>query len=273
MFRRLQNLILTTSCFGFLSGCCLLNPNGQDQKLLSASQLRSQELFADNQGLVTAQQNLQGNVQALASERNMMAQQLGQLQNQLATANSRVDNLLVEREDLKGRHLGLLLDQNAPMISAGILPVMPVTGFRKDELTGLNKYESDILFDLGKAEIRSQAYSVIKDFSDRVKSGDALGQKILVVGHTDDQVIKGGYTAVKHPTNWHLSTDRANEVIQELIRLGIDPMRVTAMGYSKFQPLNDGNEETVRQRNRRVELYLVPDSTNVAQWDPMRSIN
>lgn len=269
------NLKLSTMAAVFcgLSGCCLFGPP-QHREELSASQLRSQELFAENEQLLMAEQNAQQAVTGLSQQHQMLGQQLAQAQNQLATANTRIDNLLAERFQLKEQYANHLRDTSSdPFVASGPAMTAQVPGFDRDDLTGLNKFPEDILFDLGSAELRSETYPVLKEFAAQANSPSAQGQRILIVGHTDDQLIHSGATAAKHPTNWHLSTDRADQVILELERLGVSPERVASMGYSKFQPLGVSTDEITRQRNRRVEMYIVPDSAKLAIWDPVRSLN
>ncbi|MFY9256875.1 MAG: OmpA family protein [Fuerstiella sp.] len=267
----LNSVAIAVVCCG-LSGCCLIGPRAHHGKL-AASQLRSQELFAENEQLMLAQQNAQQTIGALEQERQMLSQQLVQTESQLGTANTRLDNLLVERGEIKDRYANLLKDATSDPIIAGGPMTAQVPGFKYDELTGLNKFPEDIHFDLGSAELRSESYPVIKEFANQILSGSNEGMRVLVVGHTDDQPITRGSTNVKHPTNWHLSTDRSDQVIMELERLGVPPERIAAMGYSKYQPLGTTTDEPTRQRNRRVELYIVPQTSNVAAWDPVRSLN
>ncbi|MCP4510487.1 MAG: OmpA family protein, partial [Fuerstiella sp.] len=176
-----------------------------------------------------AQNNLNQTVAGLEQTRQALAQQLAQNNGQLATANSRIDNLLSERSELKDRYVARLADASGDplMIGGG---GSSVAGFNYDPLTGLSKFPDDVLFDLGSAELRAEAISVLKEFAGLVSSGGADGMRVLVVGHTDDQHIAlGGSTAAKHPTNWHLSTDRAGQVIAELEILGISSERMAAM--------------------------------------------
>lgn len=275
--------ILKTMWFTLLlsvaSGCCWVGPRGIDEQL-AASQLRSQELYAETthlqaqqQGLQQSMAGLQQSLAGLEQERQMLVQQLGQMDSQLATANSRIDNLLAERSQVTDRYASLLKNNGTDGLMPAGIAAADVPGFRYDELTGLNKFPEDILFDLGSAELRPEAIPVLKDFASKVQSAEAVGLRLLIVGHTDDQPILRGVTAQKHATNWHLSTNRADQVITELERMGVSPERMAAMGYNKFQPLETGTDETSRQRNRRVELYLVPEATNLAMWDPVRSLN
>ncbi len=253
------------------SGCALRRNPLNEQ--LSASQLRSQELFAESSELSTAQAAMHQNLMGTQQQNQFLSEQLAQTQTQLGTANTRIDNLLAERGELKSRYAGRLLDTSSDPLITAAAPGGTVPGFQRDELTGLNRFPEAIHFDLGSAELRAEAMPVIKEFANQVNSGGAAGQRVLIVGHTDDQPIANGPTARQHPTNWHLSTDRADQVIVALQQLGVAPERMAAMGYSKFQPLENGTDETSRQRNRRVELYIVPDSSNVAFWDPVGSLN
>ncbi len=254
------------------TGCCCLPGHRAAQEHLTASQLRSQELFAENENLLMAQNSLNQTVAGLQLNSQMLTQQLEQNHGQLATANSRIDNLLAERSQLKDRYISRLADASGDALSLGGGSSVP--GFNYDPLTGLNKFPEDVLFDLGSAKLRAEANPVLKEFVNQLNSGGAVGMRVLVVGHTDDQrIAPAGSTAATHPTNWHLSTDRADQVITELEILGVSSERMAAMGYSKFQPLETAIDESSRQRNRRVELYIVPASTNVAAWDPVRSLN
>jgi len=114
---------------------------------------------------------------------------------------------------------------------------------------------------------------VLQAFVSAANAALSRGGRILIVGHTDDQPIVRKVTAEKHPTNWHLSTDRADTVIVTLTRLGMSEEQMAAMGYSRFQPLESSTDETARRRNRRVELYIVPESEHLAAWDPARSLH
>ena len=259
-------LITTT-----LSGCNMMSGRRQTKQKLTASQLRSQELFAENEQLMMANNDQQMMIGSLHTEQNVLGQQLGQTQQQLATANARIDNLLAERSQLKDRYAQALTDTTTDSFGGTGTPAIP--GFTYDPLTGLSKFPDDVLFDLGSDQIRAESVPRLREFANQVNSVSALGLRILIVGHTDDQQISRPSTAEKHATNWHLSTDRASQVITELEQMGIDSDRMSAMGYSRFQPLASGDDESIRQRNRRVELYVVPDSAAQTAWDPARSLH
>lgn len=83
---------------------------------------------------------------------------------------------------------------------------------------------------------------------------------ILIQGHTDER----GADAV----NWNLSAKRATAVLQYLF----DANRTlqdsygsyfAASAYSKFRPVDTGKTEDAYQRNRRIEIAVVPKDDNV----------
>ena len=60
----------------------------------------------------------------------------------------------------------------------------------------------------------------------------------------------------KFPSNWELSTARANSVLKLLLDLGFSPDRLAAAGYGEFYPKSDGENDSDYQQNRRIELKL-----------------
>lgn len=244
-------------------GCCH-NRAGDE---LTSAQLRARDLYAENQRLQQALAGASQAAQGLTAENQALHNQLADTQGQMSTLNDRLNNLAQEREGLARR----IAENPGGGLSdgAGMNPNLAGEGFDYDPATGLSRFRTDILFDLGSDAIRPEAEPILREFASSATSGAARGLKILIVGHTDDQNIVRPDTAVKHPTNWHLSTDRADAVILRLLQLGVEPDRIAAMGYSEFHPLENGGSETARQRNRRVELFVVPSDPAAAMWDPV----
>ncbi len=79
---------------------------------------------------------------------------------------------------------------------------------------------------------------------------------ILVEGHTDNQAI----STPRYLSNWELSSARASSVTRYLISKGIQPQRLSAIGYADTRPLQSNQTEQGRRKNRRVALVLrMPD--------------
>ena len=81
---------------------------------------------------------------------------------------------------------------------------------------------------------------------------DDIDWIIMVEGHTDKRPIK----TTQFPSNWELSTARANSVLKLLLDLGFSPNRLAAAGYGEFYPISDGETDSDFQQNRRIELKL-----------------
>ena len=73
---------------------------------------------------------------------------------------------------------------------------------------------------------------------------------IDVDGHTDS-VGNAGY-------NIDLSNRRANSVANYLAARGVDPRRMSAMGYGLERPIASNASEMGRAQNRRVEIAISP---------------
>jgi len=127
-----------------------------------------------------------------------------------------------------------------------------------DAARGSVKWKADLLFPLGSDEVKTGSVDSLKGFVDILKSPAASDFEIVVVGHTDTRPIVRTETKTKHPSNWHLSTNRAVAVAGILQKNGYPSGRVGAMGCSEYRPVADNSSEAGGSQNRRVEIYLVP---------------
>ena len=109
---------------------------------------------------------------------------------------------------------------------------------------------SELLFASGEAELSSKALPVLKKVSEIVRR---MPNVINVEGHTDDLPI----STVKFPSNWELSSARATSVVREFVKEGIDPARLSAIGYGEYHPIADNKTEQGRFENRRVVVVLM----------------
>jgi chemotaxis protein MotB len=129
------------------------------------------------------------------------------------------------------------------MSDAGKLTVKVERGFLIIALQG------DILFDTGKSKLKDEAKPVLSELAAVLQQmPDRLFQ---VAGHTDN--------VGKESTNWHLSVDRAVNVVEFLVANGVTSKDLSAGGYASFQPVGDNGTEEGKASNRRVEFLLVPN--------------
>lgn len=112
-----------------------------------------------------------------------------------------------------------------------------------------------ILFDAGKATLRRSAFSVLDKVAEVLK--DAPDQPVGIEGHTDDQPIKHSGWA----SNKALSEARAAAVADYLVqKRGLGPDRFISIGYGEDHPIADNATAAGRQKNRRVEIVILPQS-------------
>jgi chemotaxis protein MotB len=117
----------------------------------------------------------------------------------------------------------------------------------------------DLLFDSGKANIRSEAKPVLDKVA-RVLNENVPEYSVGIEGHTDNVPIKlSGWKS-----NWELSTARALSVLHYLEKeKDVDPSRLSAIGYGEYRPVASNDTKSGRQQNRRVEIVIIPKVTKV----------
>lgn len=117
----------------------------------------------------------------------------------------------------------------------------------------------DLLFDSGKAKIRSEASSLLNKISSVLKENMA-DFNVGIEGYTDNQPIRhSGWKS-----NWELSTARALSVLHYLVNeQGVSPERLSAIGFGEYRPVDSNDTREGRQQNRRVEIVIQPKITKV----------
>lgn len=172
------------------------------------------------------------------------------------------DRLLAQLEELEGRYQQLA-EQEPVVLPPEVDQALQDFAERHSNLVeydserGMVKFRSDLTFDLGSADLRSDAERTLGELAGILTDEVAREYEVRVVGHTDSVPIGRPETREKHPTNWHLSVHRAISVRDALDEAGVPALRTAVSGYSKYRPLVQ-NSSSGAERNRRVEIYLVP---------------
>jgi chemotaxis protein MotB len=140
-----------------------------------------------------------------------------------------------------------LQDRFRALVDTGKLDV----GFRNGQM--VLKLPSGILFASGSADLSkggetalAEVLSVLEEFKDR---------RFVIAGHTDNEPIK----TRKFPNNWALSSARALSVLEFMVDAGFDSKNLGAAGYGEFDPVAANDTPENKQLNRRIEIVLVPD--------------
>ena len=118
-------------------------------------------------------------------------------------------------------------------------------------------FESELLFDSSSANLQENGKEKLKEIAMTLMETTKqiptdIDWIIQVEGHTDKRPINTS----QFPSNWELSTARANSVLKLLLEIGFSPKRLAAAGYGEFYPISEGETKEDYQQNRRIELKL-----------------
>ncbi len=125
-----------------------------------------------------------------------------------------------------------------------------------------------LLFQSGRARLGEPSWAVIRRIE---KIVGPLPNQLRIEGHTDDMPPSGPF----YENNWELSTARALAVLSALETLQVAPGRLSAAGYSGYQPLVPNVDDAARARNRRVDLLILypqPQPLSLPIASPMAGI-
>lgn len=111
---------------------------------------------------------------------------------------------------------------------------------------------SDILFDVDKATLKPDLQTSLAKIAGILSVYQELD--VSVEGHTDNT------GTAEH--NMKLSEQRAQNVLDFLVKQGIEGKRLSAKGYGMTMPVADNATKEGRQKNRRVDLVIKDTALN-----------
>ncbi len=227
----------------------------------------------------------QNQLRDMAKERDTKAKRIKQLEDELSSTQverdkrtaaerekqARIDKLL---DDMKATRTQLLEVQKQQakaqerlkafrelnqrfraLVDTGKLKV----AFRNGQM--VLKLPSGVLFGSGQGKLSksgetalAEVLEILKEFKDR---------RFLIAGHTDNVKIRSR----RFKNNWYLSTARAVSVVEFMVKAGFDPKNLVAAGNGEFDPVAPNDTEQNRQLNRRIEIILVPDLSELPNLD------
>jgi outer membrane protein OmpA-like peptidoglycan-associated protein len=116
----------------------------------------------------------------------------------------------------------------------------------RDTARGLILNMGDVLFDVGKSDLRFEAREKLARLSGLLLAHPEL--TLEIEGHTD--------STGSDELNQTLSEQRAEAVRSYLVGQGVGAESVTARGLGKTMPIADNSTSAGRQQNRRVEIVV-----------------
>ncbi|MGI5978107.1 MAG: flagellar motor protein MotB [Oscillospiraceae bacterium] len=119
-------------------------------------------------------------------------------------------------------------------------------------------FKDTVLFESGSAVLSGDALSLIDNIG-----GLLYGLNysyLLVEGHTDTDPINTS----RYPDNLALSSDRAGNVWRELVRCGLPPEYMAAIGYGEYRPVESNDTAEHKAQNRRVVITILKQPATTA---------
>ena len=251
-------IILPLAFCALFSGC--LVPSSR----VATYRQQYQRLCEKNKALETRLLSLDAHSRKLEGQLTRAEDELAALDHRGRADRRRLNNYEAERDAIYGR-----LGQGSipPSVSGQLAELARrYPSIHYDDRTGVAKLDADVLFDTAQADLRSNAKDILAEFATIMRGPDAHAMRMMVVGHTDDRRVEGAAARNVYPNNWHLGSARALAVVDYLRVRGVGEDRMGMASYGKFQPVVANSSEPNRQRNRRVELFLIAADVPVVGW-------
>lgn len=212
---------------------------------------------------------LQAEIDRLADEETRLTEELAQLmkdKSRLKESTAQLKQALAElaqrkaEADRRVAQFRSLLDKFKSMIDAGKLQVKIVDGRMVLALP------TDVLFGSGSADLSKEGTAAVTEVAQLLTS---LGERrFQVEGHTDNVPIK----SARFPSNWELSSARALGVVKAMEAAGMGGAQLSAAGFGEFRPVTSNDSREGQAQNRRIEIVVVPDLSNLPGFDELKKV-
>ena len=177
-------------------------------------------------------------------------------------------NLELEKKNARMAELEKVLDTQKKIVEDLKMKVSEaLMGFENNGLTVTNRdgkvylsLDEKLLFKSASWDIDANGRNALKKLAAVLERNPGI--QITIEGHTDNVPYRPGSGNLSD--NWDLSVKRATTVVRTLLEGSkINPSRLTASGRGEFVPVETGDTPEARQKNRRTEIILTPDLTEL----------
>ena len=226
------------------------------EEALAAEKQRAAGLDADITGL-------RGELSALNTEKAQLISDRSRLRSSVAEMEQALSELAERKRAVERRiqQYQDLLSRFQKLIDAGRLQVRIVDGRMVVALA------TDILFASGSAELSAEGAVAIKEVS--AVLAEIPDRAYQVEGHTDNVAIQ----TQQYPSNWELAAARSIVVVKSMIDAGMPPERVSAASFSKNRPVATNDTREGRALNRRIEIVVIPDLSELPGFEELNAIS
>ena len=258
-----------------LNNILSLSEEKQIEQEVQLSNLKNQILSIEEDSKIKEETSLkeiekmQVQAEQTLQQINLLSNEIDILKNEISILNSaleanEIDNLAKDLEiEVLGEKLNKALTSKVFELqkyrSEFFGKLQAILGDREDiKIVGDRFiFETELLFDSASADLQESGKEKLSEIGLTLKETTVdipseIDWIIMVEGHTDKRPIN----TFKFPSNWELSTARANSVLKLLLDIGFAPDRLAAAGYGEFYPISNGDTDSDYQQNRRIELKL-----------------
>ncbi len=221
-------------------------------------------------GNVSETKKLLSELQAAQENLKNKEELLRQLEQNLDTKKADLDELTyeLERRNARMAELEKILDDQKRIVQDLKNKVSEaLLGFENRGLTVSMRngkvyvsLEEQLLFRTASWDIDANGRNALRRLAGVLEKNPDI--QITIEGHTDNVPYNPSGGQLRD--NWDLSVKRATTVVRVLLGgTKIDPKRLTASGRSEYLPVDTRNTADARQKNRRTEIVLTPDLTEL----------
>jgi len=211
-----------------------------------------------------------GQIDELKGQLKKAGVDLSNVNADLAEQKSALEKLRKDKEQLEAirKRFELLKQKLESLTKLGLNVTV-----RKNRMT--IQLPGDVLFDSGRVDLKKDGKDILLKVAEVIRNDkDLISRSFQVAGHTDNKPLAGG----PYKDNWGLSVMRAREVLSFLITPaaektggggGLPADHWSASGYGDTDPVAANDKPENMQKNRRVELVVVP---NVEEMLDLKSL-
>ncbi|WP_303785415.1 flagellar motor protein MotD [Azovibrio restrictus] len=161
----------------------------------------------------------------------------------VATLPKAADDGRLRQRDKMRNMAKEIMEALAPLVRQGKVRVLETSRGVTVEIN------DSILFAPGQATLEPLSVAALQAVARVVADSNF---PITIEGHTDNVPIR----TAQFPSNWELSAVRATTVLRLFAEAGVNPDRLTAIGYGEQRPVEPNDSVEGRARNRRVTILI-----------------
>ncbi|MBE2206222.1 MAG: OmpA family protein [Saprospiraceae bacterium] len=238
--RLIAKLLILTLVFGSLTACVSKKKFDELQaskeavdRALAETQTRVKALEGQNAELQSTLESektrLNGEIAAIRKDLDATKGQMSQLQSKLSMTEAELAKLRAEIDGIFNtyKNSGLTLENRSGRLYVMTAPVN---------------------FGNGSSSLSRDQRKALDELAMTLKNNPNV--KVLVEGHTDNKQFAAG----SGMDNWQLSVNRSMSVVRYLIRKGVKPAQVAAVGRGENLPEGDNATKEGRAKNRRSAI-------------------